>query len=150
MDQEVWDQLSCVDYGNKIRDGFADYMLYGTVIYQGPFNNNRCNKVRNKLQASDGSSVWVTSYTEKSIPDFKKINPWLFFPDYRALKIKEAERATVVNIMTAKDLRALAKREGFFSDQISDLLKVKPNSTYYQNFRARAAMYDNIEYLEGK
>lgn len=150
MDEEVFNQLSACGYGKKMREGFDDLTLYGTAIYRGPINNVKCNKIRKSLQTQDGKTVWITTYSETPSPDFEKINPWFFYPDHRALCIEEAERATVVRIMTAKSLRGLVKRDGFIQDQIVDLLKQKPTWQYYQSFRNRAADYDNNDYLKDK
>jgi len=150
MDQEVWSQCVEADYGNKIRDGFDDMLLYGTVIYQGPFNNVATKKDRKQLTTSDGKSVWISVVNDRVKPDFKIVNPWMFFPDHRALSIKECEHATVVNILTAKDMRNLSKREGFFKDVIGELLKSPQTECYYENFRARASLYDNKDYTTGK
>lgn len=150
MDEEIWKCLQNCNYGEKIRAGFDDKLTYGTVIYYGPFNSQKANKRRQKLQTSDGKTIWVTQKSEEVKPDFERINPWLFFPDYRALKIDEAERATVVKICTPRDLREMSKQEGFFKDEILELLKDEPKSDYYEFFHSRASLYDNSNYLQGK
>lgn len=149
MDEEIFSQLQHCKYGQKIRDGFDDELLYGTAVYRGPVNNVKCNKNRRSMQTSDGKTVWITSYSETPSPDFDIIKPWFFYPDHRALTIDEAEHATVVWLHTAKTLRNLTKREGFFKDEITELLKAKPISSYYQGFKIRSADYGN-DYLKDK
>jgi len=150
MDEEVFCQLSNCGYGKKMRDGMDDMLLYGSAVFRGPINNVKCSKLRSKMQTSEGKTIWVTSYSETPSPDFERINPWLFFPDHRALCIEDAEHCTVCHILTAKQMRHLTKRDGFLKDQITELLKQKAAANYYPDFRSRAAAYDNTDYLDGK
>lgn len=149
MDEEVWGQLSAAEYGPKCRQGFGDLLWYGTAIYHGPKNNNKSKKVRYETKTSDGSSLWITAYTEEPAPDFDRINPWLFYPDHRALCIDDAEHATVVHIYTPTQFSRLAK-QGFQADKIQKLLQTPPRSNYYNAFRARAIQYNNTKFLENK
>lgn len=150
MDEEVWAQLSSVNYGEKMRNGFHDLLWYGSAIYKGPFNNNKCKKVRYQASASDGSPLWITAYTEEPTPDFSGVNPWLFYPDHRALCIDDAEHATEVHIYTPTQFARLARQDGFRKDTIGQLLQEKPANNYYPAFRARAVQYNNTKFLEGK
>lgn len=149
MDEEVWSQLSAVEYGPKCRQGFDDLLWYGTAVYQGPKNNSKCKKVRYETKTSDGSPLWVTAYTEEPAPDFDRVNPWMFYPDHRALRIDDAEHATVVHTYTPPNLSHLAKR-GFREDKIQKLLQEAPRSNYYPAFRARAIQYNNTKFLDNK
>ena len=150
MDETVWSNCIEMNYGQKMRQGMDDYLEYGTTVFQGPFNNRKVSKVRKNLTTSDNRSIWVSETSEQIKPDFKRVNPWLFFPDHRALSIEECERATVVNILTARDLRNLAKREDFFGDVIKALLKEEPNRNYYNCFTPQSSFYNNKNYLAGK
>lgn len=150
MDEECWSQMSGANYGVKIRQGFSDALWYGTAIYKGPFNNNKCKKVRYQTRGSDGRTLWVSAYTEEPAPDFERVNPWLFYPDHRALSIEEAEHASVVHIYTPTQLRQLTKQDGFRVNKIAELLKQPSRSNYYQAFRARAIQYNNSKFLDNK
>lgn len=149
MDETVWNQLSNVDYGQKMRDGFDSMLWYGTAVYKGPFNKNKCNKVRYKTATQDGKSLWVTAYTEEAAPCFERIPVWLFYPDHRAMDIREAEHATVVHIFTPTQYRLLTKQYGFRQEVIAEQLKSTPTNSY-SAFRARAIQYDNTKFLENK
>src|SRR6478735_819982 len=149
MDEEVWCQLSNVNYGQKMRDGFDSMLWYGTAVYKGPFNKNKCNKVRYRTASSEGKSLWVTAYTEEPAPCFDQIPVWLFYPDHRALDIREAEHATVVHIFTPTQYRMLTKQYGFRGEVIAEQLKGVPTNSYTA-FRARAIQYDNTKFLENK
>lgn len=149
MDEIVWGQLQAVEYGRKIRLGFQDMLWYGTAIFKGPFNNSQCKKVRYQMQGPQGP-MWISAYTEEPAPDFERVNPWLFYPDHRALSIDEAEHASVVHIYTPTQLRQLIKRDGFRTEAIGRLLKQAPRSNYYQAFRARAVQYNNTKFLDNK
>lgn len=149
MDELVWGQLQAVDYGRKMRLGINDMLVYGTGVFKGPFNNSQCKKVRYQMQGPRGP-MWISAYTEEPAPDFERVNPWLFYPDHRALSIEEAEHASVVHIYTPTQLRQLTKRDGFRTDTLAKLLKEAPRSNYYQAFRARAIQYNNSKFLDNK
>lgn len=150
MDEECWAQMSAANYGQKMRLGFDDLTTYGSVIFKGPINNTTSNKIRMQMQPSQGAPIWVTSYSQERKPDFERINPWLFYPDYRALTIEEAEHATVLHIYSPTKLRMLANQDGFDKDAIKDCLAEKPIGDYYQAFRSRAIRFDNTKFLDNK
>lgn len=150
MDEECWNQMSTVKYGEKMRLGFHDMLWYGAAVYKGPFNNNKCKKVRYKTSTTDGQPLWVSAYTEEPAPDFDRIPVWLFYPDHRALTIDDAEHATVVHIYTPTKLKKLTKLDGFRQDVIAELLQQKPAPNYYPQFRARAIQYNNSKFLDNK
>lgn len=150
MDEQCWSQMEGAKYGEKMRQGFQDMLWYGSAIYKGPFNNNKCKRVRYQTQSSSGKPLWVTAFSEEPSPDFERVNPWLFYPDHRALCIEEAEHAAVVHIYTPTQLRKLVNQQGFRQDTIALLLKQTPRSNYYQAFRARAIQYNNSQFLDNK
>ncbi len=151
MDETVWGQLSTANYGEKMRHGFSDLLWYGSAIYKGPFNSNKCKKVRYRTQAQ-GQTLWVTAYTEEPAPDFERVNPWLFYPDSRVICIDDAEHATLVHVYTATQLRKLCTQPGFRHDKVKKLLSAEggPKGDYYSAFRSRAIQYDNTRFLDNK
>jgi len=150
MEETCWSQMQSAGYGQKMRLGFADLSTYGSVIYKGPINCTTGNKIRMQMQPSEGPPIWVTSYSQERRPDFELCNPWLFYPDYRALTIAEAEHATLLHIYSPTQLKLLAGQDGFDKAAIAECLAQKPIGDYYQAFRARAVRFDNTKFLENK
>lgn len=118
MEQAIDDQLVESDYVAQCRDVIDDGCKLGTGILKGPITSQR---LRQQWQEQDGR--WQLVAVPDPIPEFRRVDPWQFFPDMSAQRIGEAEFTFERHLPTAKDLKRLARKLGFNKDAVKRLLE---------------------------
>ena len=75
-------------------------------------------------------------YEPSSEPSFQWVDAWNFFPDMDGTSIKGCDFTFELHRMSARELRALAKRPDFIADNIRDLLKQGPKYEAFTDYVA--------------
>lgn len=125
MQAEIEDQLVECRYAAAARDALADAVTLGTGIMKGPVVGGAAR--RRWRQVQPGVHALVDEADPR--PIFTRVDPWTFFPDPTASRIEEVEYTFERHLMTAKDLRALARLPGFDPDAIRRLLRAGARET---------------------
>lgn len=125
MQAELEDQLVECRYAAAARDALADAVKLGTGIMKGPVVGGAAR--RRWRQVQPGVHALVDEADPR--PVFTRVDPWSFFPDPTASRIEEVEYTFERHLMTAKDLRALARIPGFDPDAIRRLLRAGARET---------------------
>lgn len=125
MQEAIEDQLIESDYVAQCRDAIEDGCKLGTGIIKGPLTSNR---VRQEWRPVDvqGQTVFALTQLPDPQPEFRRVDPWHFFPDMSARTIEEAEYTFERSMPTRRDLRKFAMKLGFNRDAVVRLLKDGP------------------------
>lgn len=119
MQAEIEDQLTECRYAASARDALADAVKLGTGIMKGPVVGGSARRGWREVQP--GFHALVEEADPR--PVFTRVDPWSFFPDPNACRIEDAEYLFERHLMTAKDLRALARLPGVDPDAVRRVLK---------------------------
>lgn len=119
MQAEIEDQLIECRYAASARDALADAVKLGTGIMKGPVVGGAARRRWQEVQP--GVHALVDEADPR--PVFTRVDPWSFFPDPTASRIEEAEYTFERHLMTAKDMRALARLPSVDADAIRRLLR---------------------------
>lgn len=122
MENEIEDQLVESKYNQHYRRAILDTVKLGTGVMKGPMRSAR--RSRQWQRGPDG--VFALIEIENIVPEFRRVDPWSYFPDMSARTPDEAEFEFERYLYTAKDLRKLAKQPGFDADAIRRILRNKP------------------------
>ena len=123
MQDEMDDQLNEAKYNIKCREVIKDAVRLGIGILKGPVVVGRTKKSWRPRDDGMGNQIQVIEIKEDLRPSVERVDPWNFFPDMNAASLEDAEFIFQRHLMGKKDLRALAKREGFLYDQIREVLE---------------------------
>lgn len=118
MAREIDDQLTECKYPARSRDAIDDAVKLGIGIMKGPLTANRPK--RSWRQA--GENVFELQAAPDPRPEYRRVNPWSFFPDMNAETIDECEFTFERHLPTKKELRKLAKTLDFDRDAVRALL----------------------------
>lgn len=127
MEKEIDDQLTESDFNGECRKAIQNAARLGTGILKGPVVVKNLKKTWEPLKDDDGTVVRVLKREEDQQPASKSCSPWDIFPDpdCRDDITKAAyiwERETIL----PRELRDLIGVEGYFDDQILEVLKEEP------------------------
>jgi len=131
MQDEMDDQLNEAKYNIKCREVIKDAVRLGVGILKGPVVVGRTKKSWRPMDDGMGNQIHVIEIIEDLRPSVERVDPWNFFPDMNAATLEDSEFVFQRHLMGKKDLRALAKREGFLLDQIREVLEQQ--EPLYQN-----------------
>ena len=144
MKDEMNDQLIEANWASVCREIIHDAVLMGTGILKGVTVYDRVSKRWNSIQDENGNTARVLEMTMDKRPTCERVDPWDFFPDMSARKIDEAEFVLQRHVMSRKELRALAKQEGYLAGQINDILvgegEDTPTATHLEEMRSMAGI----------
>ncbi|MBF0309232.1 MAG: hypothetical protein HQL56_06865 [Magnetococcales bacterium] len=135
MSSVIDDQLTECDYAGECRMVIQDATLFGTGILKGPIIRQD-KPLRRFVQTDFGWEMIIQSDTAK--PVFKRVDPCNFFPSPNAKSIDESEDFFERHPMTRKQLRELARMDGFDKEAIRNVLRSKPGSAGQTAFSAEA------------
>lgn len=122
MQEAIDDQLTESDYAAQCRDVLEDGCRLGTGVLKGPLTSNR---VRNEWR-KEGNAPFQLAQISDPQPEFKRVDPWHFFPDMSARTIAEAEYTYERSLPTKRDLRRYAAKLGFNKEAVRRLIKDGP------------------------
>lgn len=149
MEAEIEDQLTQCAYGSEARKAMEDLVKLGTAVMKGPTNSARLKKTYEIQYASDGSRVYIPRLSFEPRPGTWRVDPWLFFPDTTTNDPNKLKDAIEVHPYTRSNLQDLRSNEGFFVDQIDEVLKEKPKDwvSVFNDIRGAASLTIGTERL---
>lgn len=120
MEQTIDDQLVEAKYAAQCRDVIEDACKLGTGILKGPLTSQKLRREWRKDKALGGH--WTLATLPDPMPDFRRVDPWHFFPEPSALALADAEYTFERHLPTKKDLRRMALKFGFSRSAVKRLL----------------------------
>ena len=137
MRKHMDDQLVEGRYNAEQRKVIMDGCKIGTGVLEGPVVAGSFKKSRQQLE--DGT--WTVQMTEESVPEFKCIDPWCFFP-LPAERISRCEGVFIDQLMTRSEIQRLKLLPGFNAEMIDEILLEDPehSQSYQHSLTARAGL----------
>lgn len=130
MEREIDDQFREAGYNIESRLVIHDSCKLGTGIIKGPVAGAKLKRSWQRVDASDSQGNSISAYKLVEIPDpqpdWRRVDPWSYFPDMSAARHDQREFDFERHLMTKKELRKLARLPGFDADAIRDVLKETP------------------------
>lgn len=130
MEAQIEDQLREAQYNIRCREGLTDMCRLGTEIMKGPIIGERRRPRWRKTETLDEFGQPTVMHKMEQEPDprpeITRVDPWLFFPEMSARTIEEAEFTFEFHPLTRKSLKALAKRDDFKKEALTEILKDDP------------------------
>lgn len=127
MADEIEDNLVESDYTAEARKAIHQACVLGTGVLKGPVIVNRTNKRWERMDdPATGESVRMLVLEENHRPAVEWVDTWNFFPDPAASCVQDCESVFERKFLTKRQLRNLAKRPGFFVEQIRKVLREDP------------------------
>lgn len=123
MSREIDDQLTESRYPARARDVIQDAVKLGVGILKGPFTSS---KPRRKWVVLPGTNVYVLDSSNDPRPDFRRVDPWSFFPDPNAISMEDCEDTFERHMLNKRQLRRMAKALGFHADTVREILRDGP------------------------
>ena len=118
MEDEIADQLSECNYSATSRKVIADGCKLGSAILKGPITIDRPVRRWGRGEAGFGLNM------ETEIkPEFRRVNPWDFFPDPDVADIADASFTFERHPVNRHKLMKMAKRLGFHMPSVRALLR---------------------------
>jgi hypothetical protein len=147
MAKEIDDQLVEAKYHQVARDVIHDACLFGTGIIKGPVIINRTRKMWQQV----AGAVHQLQIVNEFRPGVEHVKIWDFFPDMSASKIEECAFIFERRYVTKKQLIELAKRPGYLTDQIRQVIAESPSmvasvgGTYIARMRELSGLQANLD-----
>jgi hypothetical protein len=147
MAKEIDDQLVEAKYHQVARDVIHDACLFGTGIIKGPVIINRTRKMWQQV----AGAVHQLQVVNEFRPGVEHVKIWDFFPDMSASKIEECAFIFERRYVTKKQLIELAKRPGYLTDQIRQVIAESPRmvasvgGTYIARMRELSGLQANLD-----
>lgn len=148
MEKAIEDQLVECLYHAQCRDVIEDGCKIGTGILKGPLTSQ---KLRREWRQDDalGGSFQLREIPDP-MPEFKRVDPWHFFPDMSASSMADCEFTFERHLVTKKDLRKLAMKLGFSRAAVRRLLKegatdASEDTTHIADLRALTGEGEQIK-----
>lgn len=128
MSREIDDQLNEADYNGEARKVLHNAAVMGTGVIKGPVVYSRQRKSWQRVvDPTSQSSVYVLRREQINKPGSESVDPRNVWEDPACGDDIQAGRGIFERkLMTAKQLRALAKQTGYMPDQIRKVLKEGP------------------------
>ncbi len=125
MAREIDDQLTESRYPARSRDVIQDAVKLGSGILKGPFT---ASKPRQKWvrDPDAGDNVFYLDQSRDPKPEFRRVNPWAFFPDDNATSMEDCEDTFERHLLNKRQLRKMAKMLGFHALTVKELLEDAP------------------------
>lgn len=121
MERTIEDQLVESQYVSQCRDVIEDGCRLGTGILKGPITSAR---LRQEWRESKGG--WAMAQIPDPLPEFRRVDPWHFFPDMSGQRIGECEFTFERHLPSARDLKKLALKFNFDREAVKRLLEEGP------------------------
>jgi len=130
MQLAIDDQLTEADYNATAREIIFDGVMLGTGVIKGPTVLGRTRRKWVMLTDGDQSMYKLESVKDKS-PATERVDPWDFFPDMTASRLKDCAFITQRHSYPRHALIKLASEPGFLVNQIRAVIdeEVEPNNT---------------------
>lgn len=120
METEIADQLVECRYPARARDCIDDATKLGVGVIKGPLTSSRPR--RNWIK-DEASGRYNLSNDNDPRPDFRRVDPWHFFPDPDAVTMDDCESTLERHILSKKSFIAMARRLEFDMGTVGELVK---------------------------
>jgi len=135
MQREIDDALVECQYNHEGRKAIVDAAIYGVGILKGPQIVNRVKKKWAPTQTADGKATYALEVVEQTRPATVRVDPWNFFPDPACGEdVQKGSHTWEREYVSGRELRRLARTEGYLADQINECLREGP-----QHYTAQGA-----------
>lgn len=125
MEREIDDQLLECRYSQRSRDLIDDATKIGVGIMKGPITGQR---PRRKWAQDPGTNVFQLSSDPDPRPEYRRVDPWAFFPQMNATSMEDCEFTFERHIASKTELRKMGKRLGFSKTALRNLLTQGPDN----------------------
>jgi hypothetical protein len=130
MQDEIDDQLTECFYNGENRKVIRDAAKCGTGILKGPLVVKQIRKAWVQKTDPEGATYWGLEHKEEHKPVSKHIDYWNIYPDPNCGDdVKKAEFIWEYDEILPRNLRNLMGVEGYFTDQIEQILQEEPTRT---------------------
>lgn len=157
LETEIEDQLGEVggnrnlSYVSLCRRVLFSGILYGCGVLYGPF-------VRKQMQRVWEQSAETGNYAPKSVeayrPQLQFVSIWDYYPDMTAKNLHQMDGQFQRMVMSMSQLRELADRDDFFSDEITDYIRANPNGNWkektFENELRTMGVQSNVGMMANK
>lgn len=136
MQREIDDQLNECDYKGELRKVIHDAAVKGTGVIKGPIVINRTKRTWGQLPDSTGGIVHVLQMIEETKPASVRVDPRNVWEDPACGDDVQNGRGIFErDLKTTKQVRALAKQNGYMVEQIRKVLDEgpKPSAAWQGN-----------------
>lgn len=123
MSREIDDQLTESRYPARARDVIQDSVKLGVGILKGPFTSS---KQRRRWVVLPGTNVYILDSATDPRPDFRRVDPWSFFPDPNASTMEDCEDTFERHMLNKRQFRRMAKALNFHADTVRQILRDGP------------------------
>lgn len=121
MEKEIADQLKEAEYNSRCRRVIHDACTLGLGVMKGPLARA---KPRRRWREAGG--MHVLEHVTDPRPEFRRVDPWSFFPDMSARTPEEWEFTFERYLYTRAQMRKLLKDETFIASQVLKVLGSAP------------------------
>ena len=130
MQKEIDDQLMECDYNSEVRKMIHDAAVLGTGVLKGPVVTNRIRKAWQPMIDAQGEQVQVIEMVEELTPASTRVDPRNVWPDPGCGEdIHNGKGIYERDLMTAKQVRELAKQPGHMKEQLRQILEEGPKQS---------------------
>lgn len=130
MQTQIDDQLTEADYNSEVRKMIHDAAVLGTGVLKGPIVTSRTRKAWQPQVDSMGEQVQVIEIVEEINPASFRVDPRNVWPDPGCGDdIHTGKGIYERDLMTAKQVRELAKQPGYMKEQLRKVLEEGPKQS---------------------
>jgi len=130
MQTEIDDQLMECDYNSEVRKMIHDAAMLGTGVLKGPIVTSRVRKAWQPQVDAQGQQVQVIEFVEEINPASFRVDPRNVWPDPGCGEdIHTGKGIYERDLMTAKQVRELAKQPGYMKEQLRKVLEEGPKQS---------------------
>ena len=130
MQTEIDDQLSECDYNSEVRKMIHDAAMIGTGVLKGPIVTSRTRKAWQPQVDAQGEQVQVIEIVEEITPASFRVDPRNVWPDPGCGEdVHNGKGIYERDMMTAKQVRELAKQPGYMKEQLRKVLEEGPKQS---------------------
>lgn len=125
MSREIQDQMDESRYPSSCRDIIDDATKLGVGVMKGPLTSSRPNQRWQK----NADGVFALEQEAGERPDYRRVNPWHFFPDPDAIDMFDCESTFERHLLNRSSFMRMAKRLSWDKDIVAKILKDDPMPT---------------------
>lgn len=147
MEEEIDDHLTECNYSAQSRLVIRDACKLGTGVMKGPMTDGKSRRSWQKSQDPTQPNVYTLNHANDPRPAFWRVDPWNYFPDTDATNAQDGESDFERHLFNKKQMRRMARQQGFDKDAIRRLLQSTPQAstpTYLTDLRAITSEFTSM------
>lgn len=130
MQNRIDDQLTECDYNGELRKMIHDAAVLGTGVVKGPIVTNRTRRAWRRYVDAAGDATHMLEMVEERTPATYRVDPRRVFPDPACGEdIHNGKGLFECDLLTARQVRELAKQPGYVASQVARVLEEGPQKT---------------------